>query len=163
MSKRIDNIVNKLTNYIGEQVQTEVEPALGVKYRKDVNVPMFGSLCFICKDGGSANILVNYLQNNIVFNLTNKEYSWYSLASKSNEQIHVWTIRDFEKMRGYKYQAIFIQDDIYDHALADKVSIHALYVNELIPPMEPWVFRLPNPMANIKTKPLPTKTVFKEQ
>ena len=31
----------------------------------------------------------------------------------------------------------------YDHALADRVSVHALYVNELIPPMEPWVFRLP--------------------
>ena len=24
-----------------------------------------------------------------------------------------------------------------------KVSLHALWVNELIPPMEPWVFRLP--------------------
>ena len=56
---------------------------------------------------------------------------------------NVWAIGDFEKMRGYRYQVIFIQNDIYNHALADKVSIHALYVNELIPPMEPWVFRLP--------------------
>lgn len=104
---------------------------------------MFGSLCFICKDGGSVDILVNYLQNNMGFELTYKEYSWHSLVSKSNERIHVWTIGDFEKMRGYRYQAIFIQDDIYDHALVDKISIHALYVNELIPPMEPWVFRLP--------------------
>ena len=143
MSKRIDNIVNELTNYIEEQMQTEVEMALGVKHRKDVGVPMFSSLCFICKDGGSVDILVNYLQNNMGFELTYKEYSWHSLVSKSNERIHVWTIGDFEKMRGYRYQAIFIQDDIYDHALADKVSIHALYVNELIPPMEPWVFRLP--------------------
>ena len=55
----------------------------------------------------------------------------------------MWTVKDFEKMRGFRYQAIFIQDNIYNHALADKVSIHALYVNELIPPMEPWVFRLP--------------------
>ena len=143
MSKRMDNIVNELTNYIENQMQTEVEMALGVKHRKDVDVPMFSSLCFICKDGGSANILVNYLQNNMGFELTHNECSWYSLTSKSNERIHVWTIGDFEKMRGYRYQEIFIQDDIYDHALADKVSLHALYVNELIPPMEPWVFRLP--------------------
>lgn len=143
MSKRIDISVNELTNYIEEQIQTEVEMALGVKHRKDVGVPMFSSLCFICKDGGSVDILVNYLQNNMGFELTYKEYSWHSLVSKSNERIHVWTIGDFEKMRGYRYQAIFIQDNIYDHALADKVSIHALWVNELIPPMEPWVFRLP--------------------
>lgn len=56
MSKRIDNIVNELTSYIEEQIQTEVETALGVKHRKDVDVPMFGSLCFICKDSGSANM-----------------------------------------------------------------------------------------------------------
>ena len=163
MSERMDNIVNELTNYIEEQMQTEVEMALGVKHRKDVDVPMFGCLCFICKDGGSANILVNYLQNNMGFNLTYKDCSCYSLTSKSNERINVWAIGDFEKMRGYRYQAIFIQDDIYSHALANKVSMHALYVNELIPPMEPWVFRLPNPIAKIKTKPLPTKTVFEER
>lgn len=124
---------------------------------------MFGSLCFICKDDGSANILVNYLQNNMGFELTYKECSWYSLTSKNNEQIHVWLINDFEKTQCYRYQAIFIQDDIYDHALADKVSTHALWVNELIPPIEPWIFRLPNPMTNIKIKPLPTKIVFKER
>ena len=127
------------TGYIEHDTVTD----LGVKHRKDVDVPMFGSLCFICKDGGSADILVNYLQNNMGFSLTYKECSWHSLISKSNERIHVWTIGDFEKMRGYRYQAIFIQDNIYDRALADRVSIHALYVNELIPPMEPWVFRLP--------------------
>ena len=143
MSERMDNIVNELTNYIENQMQTEVEMALGVKHRKDVGVPMFGALCFICKDGGSANILVNYLQNNMGFELTYKNGSWYSLVSKSNERIHVWTIGDFEKMRGYRYQAIFIQKDIYDYTLADRVSVHALWVNELIPPMEPWVFRLP--------------------
>lgn len=77
------------------------------------------------------------------FSLTYKERSWYSLTSKSNERIHVWTIGDFEKMRGCRYQAIFIQDNIYDRVLADKVSIHALWVNEFIPPMEPHVFRLP--------------------
>ena len=143
MSKRMDNIVNELTNYIENQMQTEVEMALGVKHRKDVGVPMFGALCFICKDGGSANILVNYLQNNMGFELICQDCTWYSLKSKSNERINVWTVEDFEKTRGYNYQAIFIQDDIYDHALADKVSLHALYVNELIPPMEPWVFRLP--------------------
>ena len=143
MSERMDNIVNELTNYIENQMQTEVEMALGVKHRKDVGVPMFGALCFICKDGGSANILVNYLQNNMGFELTYQDCTWYSLTSKSNERIHVWTIKEKEKMRGYRYQAIFIQDDIYDHALADRVSVHALYVNELIPPMEPWVFRLP--------------------
>ena len=143
MSKRIDNIVNELTNYIENQMQTEVEMDLGVKHRKDVGVPMFGALCFICKDGGSANILVNYLQNNMGFELTCQDCTWYSLKSKSNERINVWTVEDFEKTRGYNYQAIFIQDDIYDHALADRVSVHALYVNELIPPMEPWVFRLP--------------------
>ena len=143
MSKRIDNIVNELTNYIEEQAQIAVETALGVQHRKDVDVPMFGSLCFICKDGDSANILVNYLQNNMGFELTCQDCSWYALTSKSNERINVWTIGDFEKMRGYRYQAIFIQDDIYDHALADRVSVHALWVNELILPMEPWVFRLP--------------------
>lgn len=143
MSKRIDNIVNELTNYIEGQAQATVETTLGVKHRKDVDVPMLSSLCFVCKDGGSADILVNYLQNHMGFELTYRDCSRYSLTSKSNERIHVWTVNDFEKMRGYKYQAIFIQDDIYDHALADKVSIHALYVNELIPPMEPWVFRLP--------------------
>lgn len=52
MSERIDSIVNELTNYIEEQVQTAVETDLGVKYRKDVDVPMFGCMCFICKDGG---------------------------------------------------------------------------------------------------------------
>lgn len=143
MNKRIDNIVNELTNYIEEQAQIAVETALGVQHRKDVDVPMFGSLCFICKDGDSANILVNYLQNNMGFELTCQDCSWYALTSKSNERINVWTIGDFEKMRGYRYQAIFIQDDIYDHALADRVSVHALWVNELILPMEPWVFRLP--------------------
>lgn len=143
MSKRIDNIVNELTNYIEEQAQTAVETALGIKHRKDVGVPMFGSLCFICKDGGSAKILVNYLQNNMGFELTYNDCSWYSLTSKSNERIHVWTIGNFEKMRGYRYQAVFIQDNIYGHALTDKVSVHALYMNELIPPMKPWVFRLP--------------------
>ena len=143
MKKRIDNIVNELTNCIEEQIQTEVETALGVRHRKDVCVPMFGCMCFICKDGGSANILANYLQNNMGFELTWQDGSCYSLTSKSNERINVWTIEDFEKMRGYRYQAIFIQDDIYSHALANKVSMHALYVNELIPPMEPWVFRLP--------------------
>ena len=163
MSRRINNIVNELTNCIEKQIQTEVETALGVKHRKDVDVPIFGSLCFICKDGGSASILVNYLQNNMGFNLTHKEYSWYSLTSKSNELIHVWTVNDFEKMRGYRYQAIFIQDDIYDRALADRVSVHALWVNEIIPPMEPWVFRLPNPMTSIKTKALPTKIVFGDE
>ena len=111
--------------------------------RAGVLVSMFNYLCFICKDVVSAHILVNYLQNNMGFNLTHKECSWYSLTSKSNERIHVWTIGDFEKMRCYRYQAIFIQDDIYDHALADRVSVHALWVSELIPPMEPWVFRLP--------------------
>lgn len=115
---------------------------LALSIEKDVDAPMFSSLCFICKDGDSADILVNYLQNNMGFSLTYKERSWYSLTSKSNERIHVWTINDFEKMQGYRYQAIFIQDNIYDHALADKVSIHALWVNELIPPIEPWVFRL---------------------
>ena len=143
MSERMDNIVNELTNYIENQMQTEVEMALGVKHRKDVGVPMFGSVCFICKDSSSSAILVRYLQNNMGLNLIYKSGNWYSLTSKSNERIHVWTIGDFEKMRGYRYQAIFIQDDIYDHALADRVSVHALYVNELIPPMEPWVFRLP--------------------
>lgn len=143
MSKRMDNIVNELTNYIEEGAQAEIEMALGVKHRKDVGVPMFGALCFICKDGGSANILVNYLQNNMGFELTCQDYSCYSLTSKSNERINVWTVEDFEKTPGYNYQAIFIQDDIYDHALADKVSLHALWVNELIPPMDPWVFRLP--------------------
>ena len=143
MSERMDNIVNELTNYIENQMQIEVEMALGIKHRKDVGVPMFGALCFICKDGGSASILVNYLQNNMGFELTCQDCTWYSLKSKSNERINVWTVEDFEKTRGYNYQAIFIQDDIYDHALADKVSLHALYVNELIPPMEPWVFRLP--------------------
>ena len=34
MSKRIDNIVNELTNCIEEQIQTEVEMALGVRHRK---------------------------------------------------------------------------------------------------------------------------------
>lgn len=121
----------------------EIKTSLGVKHRKDIAAPMFGALCFICKDVSSTNILVNYLQNNMGFSLIHKECSWYSLTSKSNERIHVWTIGDFEKMRGYRYQVIFIQDDIYDRVLADKVSIHALYVNELIPPMEPWVFRLP--------------------
>ena len=143
MNKRIDNIVNELTNCIEEQIQTEVETALGVKHRKDVDVPMFGSLCFICKDSGSANILANYLQNNMGFKLIYKGCGWYSLTSKGNELIHVWTVNDFEKMRGYRYKAIFIQEDIYDHALADRASVHALWVNELIPPMEPWVFRLP--------------------
>ena len=137
--------------------------ALGVKHSKDVDVPMFGCMCFICKDGGSANILANYLQNNMGFELTCQDGSCYSLASKSNERINVWAIGDFGKMRGYRYQAIFIQDNIYDHALADKVSIHALRVNELIPPMEPWVFRLPNPMTSIKTKALPTKIVFGDE
>lgn len=113
MSKRIDNIVNELTNCIEEQIQTEVETALGVKHRKDVDVPMFGSLCFICKDGGSANILVNYLQNNMGFNLIYKERSWYSLTSKSNEGIHVWTIGDFEKcdvigIKQYLFRMIFM-------------------------------------------------------
>ena len=163
MRKRIDNIVNELTNCIEEQIQTEVEMALGVKHRKDVGVPMFGCMCFICKDGDSANILVNYLQNNMGFELTCQDCSFYSLKSKSNERINVWTVEDFEKTRFYNYQAIFIQDDIYSHALVNKVSMRALYVNELIPPMKPWVFRLPNPMANIKTKPLPTKTVFEER
>lgn len=137
--------------------------SLGVKHRKDVDVPMFSSMCFVCKDGGSANILVNYLQNNMEFSLTRKECSWYSLTSENNERIHVWTLGDFEKMQGYQYQAIFIQNNIYDHALADKESVHASYVNELIPPMEPWVFKLPNPMKSVKTKPLPTKTVFGER
>lgn len=137
--------------------------SLGVKHRKDVDVPMFSSMCFVCKDGGSANILVNYLQNNMEFSLIRKECSWYSLTSENNERIHVWTLGDFEKMQGYQYQAIFIQDNIYDHALADKESVHASYVNELIPPMEPWVFKLPNPMKSVKTKPLPTKTVFGER
>ena len=40
MSERMDNIVNELTNYIENQMQTEVEMALGVKHRKDVGVPM---------------------------------------------------------------------------------------------------------------------------
>ena len=69
MSERMDNIVNKLTNYIEEGAQAEIEMALGVKHRKDVGVPMFGAFCFICKDRGLANILVNYLQNNVGFNL----------------------------------------------------------------------------------------------
>ena len=34
MRKRIDNIVNELTNCIEEQIQTEVEMALGVRHRK---------------------------------------------------------------------------------------------------------------------------------
>ena len=139
LSHVLDSIENENNNHNEKQVET----ALGVKHRKDVDVPMFGSLCFICKDGGSADILVNYLQNNMGFELIYKDCSWYSLTSKSNELIHVWTINNFEKMRGYRYQAIFIQDNIYDHALADRVSVHALWANELIPPMEPWVFRLP--------------------
>ena len=36
MSKRIDNIVNELTNCIEEQIQTEVEMALGVRHREYV-------------------------------------------------------------------------------------------------------------------------------
>ena len=73
MSERMDNIEN--------QMQTEVEMALGVKHRKDVGVPMFGALCFICKDGGSANILVNYLQNNMGFELTCQDCNWYLLRN----------------------------------------------------------------------------------
>ena len=75
----------------------------------------------ICMDDEKHRVTVN----SAGCELTYKEYSWHSLTSKSNELIHVWTIGDFEKMRGYRYQAIFIQDDIYDHALADKVSTHA--------------------------------------
>lgn len=82
MSKRIDNIVNELTNYIEEQIQTEVETTLGVKYRKDVDVPMFGSLCFICKDGGSADI--NELIN--VVNELQEDYNTHLEAHKQNER-----------------------------------------------------------------------------
>lgn len=117
---------------------------ISVKHRKDVAVPMFGSLLFICKDSCSANILVNYLQNNMGFQLTYKDCSLYSLISNNNEQIHVCTVQEFEKMRGCRYQAIFIQNNIYNRALADKVSLHSLWVNELIPPMDPWVFRFPD-------------------
>lgn len=143
MSKRLDNAVKELTGYIEEQVQAEVETELVVSRREDVAMPMFGSMCYICKDGGSASILTRYLQDNMGFSLMHKEGSWYMLQSKSNERIHIWTLNEFNDMRGFRYQAIFIQDDIYDHELRDKASIHALYVNELIPPMEPWVFRLP--------------------
>lgn len=45
MSKRIDNIVNELTNCIEEQIKTDVEMALGVRHRKDVGVPMFVGRC----------------------------------------------------------------------------------------------------------------------
>ena len=38
MSERMDNIVNELTNCIEEQMQTEVEMALGVKHRKDEEI-----------------------------------------------------------------------------------------------------------------------------
>lgn len=157
-SKKVENRLDEGVKVEHEKIKT----SFGIKHRKDINVPMFSALCFVCKDGGSANILVNYLQNNMGFSLTRKEYSWYSLTSKNNEQIHVWTLEDFEEMRGYQYQAIFIQNNIYDHVLADKESVHASYVNELIPPMEPWVFRLPNPMKSVQTKPLPTKIMFEK-
>ena len=143
MSERLDNVVNELTSYIKDRVQTEVEATLCVSKKGDVAVPMFGSMCFICKDGGLASILARYLQDSMGFSLMHKDGNWYTLQSKGNERIHVWALNEFNNMRGFRYQAIFIQDDIYDHALADKVSIHALWVNELIPPMEPWVFRLP--------------------
>ena len=77
------------------------------------------------------------------FQLTYKDCSLYSLTSNNNEQIHVCTVQEFEKMRGCRYQAIFIQNDIYDRVLANNVAVHALWVNELIPPKKPLVFRLP--------------------
>ena len=143
MSERLDSFVRELTGYIEEQMREEVEMALGVSRREDVAMPMFGSMCFICKDGGSASILARYLQNNMGVSLIHQEGSLYTLQSKSNERIHIWTLNNFNNMRGYRYQAIFIQDDIYEHELRDRASIYALCVNELIPPMEPWVFRLP--------------------
>ena len=143
MSERLDSVVRELTGYIEERVQTNVETALGVRRREDVAMPMFSSICFICKDGGSASILARYLQDSMGFSLMHKEGSWYTLQSKSNETIHIWTLNEFDNMRGFRYQVIFIQDDIYNNELRYRASMHALYVNELIPPMEPWVFRLP--------------------
>lgn len=129
----------KKTNYGGNYIIQYTD----INRRKNVAIPIFNFICFICRNSDSANIFVNYLQNNMNFKLIYKEWNWYSLASKSNEKIHVWTIKDFEKMRGYRYQAIFIQDDIYNCALAETVSIHALWVNELIPPIKPQMFKLP--------------------
>ena len=113
MSERMDNIVNELTNYIENQIQTEVEMALVVKHRKDVGVPMFGALCFICKDGGSANILVNYLQNNMGFELTCQDCNWYSLKSKAmNEsmcgQLRILKKREVIIIRQYLFKMIFM-------------------------------------------------------
>lgn len=123
-----------------------------INERKNIAIPIFNFMCFICKNGSSVSILVSYLQNNMGFNLTCKEGAWCSLTSKNNEQIHVWTIEDFKKTRSERYHAIFIQDDIYDYTLADKVSIHTWRVNELIPAIEPQVFKLPKESRQAKSK-----------
>lgn len=116
---------------------------IGAIRKEQLNIPLFNSLCFICKDDDSADDLACYLRNNMNVDLDCKRDHCYSYFTKCNERIDIWTRDDFRKMRASRYQVIFIQEDIYSDELVEESAVHALWINEFIPYMNPLVFRLP--------------------
>ena len=120
-----------------------MEVDIGVIRKEQLSIPVFNSFCFICKDDDSADALACYLQNNMNVDLDRQMDHCYSCFTKCNERIHIWTRDDFSKMRASRYQAIFIQEDIYSDELEEIAAVHTLWINEFIPYMRPLVFRLP--------------------
>lgn len=116
---------------------------IGAIRKGQLNIPLFNSFCFICKDDDSSDTLACYLQNNMNVDLDCKRNHCYSFFTKCNERIHIWTCDDFSKMCASRYQVIFIQEDICSDELFEEAAIHTLWINEFIPYTMPLIFRLP--------------------
>lgn len=69
--------------------------------------------------------------------------NWYRILSNNNEWIDIWTADEFKKIRGYQYQLLFIQEDIYTADLKEEIILRSRWVNDIIPPLEPQLFILP--------------------
>lgn len=87
----------------------------------------------------------------MIINCKYKQENWYRLITDNNEQFDIWTLNDFNKMRGYKYQMIFIQDRIYCEELEIKAYSQLRYISDIIPSLRPNIFILPEWMKEETT------------
>lgn len=100
------------------------------------------SFCFVCADEISVDALAHYLQERMINTLIYEQGDYYRFITDNNEQIDIWTADGFNRMRGYKYQMVFIQDKIYCEDLEIKAYLQLRDINDIIPSLRPNVFIL---------------------
>lgn len=137
MSGRIDVVVKDITNYILQEAQKKAEIKLGLRVRP----PLLNQFAFICKDNESAKAMVDYLENEYGFGFICYDGTW-RLRSEHGEDVTVYTSREFNQMRGYRYHVIFVEGCIYEE-LYEKACLNAMYIDDAMSWIKPVVFRLP--------------------